>query len=647
MKIDYHSLGAKITLLVMAGTVSIFAIILAYSYMASRTIILDDAKQSASGIVESHAMQMQLELKSATEATDHFAQVVERADLKASTLLILLKELVERQHQVFGSAVAFEPYAFDKSIRAYAPYCHLTRGGTRFVQLGTESYDYFKKAWYSKPKQSRTDCWSPPYLDEGGGGVVMVTYSQPFFHIESDGSRGSFRGVVTADISVAWLTERLSRIHAGKNGYCFLISDKGIFLTHPREAWIMRESLFSVAQSAGNKELTHVADLMLKRPAGFVQVKDVLTGEDSYVAFKRIPATGWTLAAVFLKKDIYSKIDSLLATTRFIAIVGIGLLMLSAVLLARSITRPLRRLARAARLVADGGLDVKLADTHRRDEVGRLASAFADMTVDLKKHIADLARTAAAKERIETELNVAAQIQTSMLPRSFPAFPERDDFDIYAVMRPAREVGGDFYQFFLLDDQTLCIAIGDVSGKGVPASLFMAVTMFLTHSLATEMRSPGAILTRLNEELLRGNDSCMFVTVFCGILDLKTGDLVYSNGGHNHPIILTHSGVVEDLASQGGPMVGVLEGVSYELGVLRLQAGDTIVMFTDGVTEAENGSGGFYTEGRLRDTLSKLQGRTVTEVVEGVLSDLNSFSGDVPASDDTTIMAAQFRGGSA
>ncbi len=204
----------------------------------------------------------------------------------------------------------------------------------------------------------------------------------------------------------------------------------------------------------------------------------------------------------------------------------------------RSITIPLRRMANATAKVASGELDLELPATRRHDEVGQLARASTNMTVDLKKYIHELTETTAAKEQIEGELSVAAEIQKSMLPSTFPAFPGRDEFDIYAVMDSAKEVGGDFYQFLLVDDNRLCIAIGDVSGKGVPASLLMAVTTSLLRSEAAEGILPDEILSRLNKHLVHGNDTCMFVTVFCGILNLSTGEFVYANGGHEPPFVV-------------------------------------------------------------------------------------------------------------
>lgn len=638
------SLAVKSALMVMVGTVVIFSLVLTYSYMESRTIILESSEESAKHRIRSTALEMELQLGAVAKMTQEFAHIVERVNPDAKILPVLIRHLVADQKDIYGSTVAFEPYAFDKDLKAYAPYFHITPSGIRFVQLGSPSYNYFEAPWYAKIKKRPTPGWSQPYFDEGGGDVIMSTFSHPFFYLKQDGTRGAFRGVVTADISVDWLTKPLSEIQVGEGGYCFLVSDKGVFLAHPQKEWIMNESLFSIARRSGNADFGKVAKRMLDKRSGFIEMKDIVTGEDSYLAFSRIPANGWRLAMVFLKRDIYSQITRLFSINRILAMAGVMLLAFVAVLIARSITRPLQQLAGAARQVSDGNLDVRLAEVRRGDEVGQLAWAFSKMTVDLKKYIQDLTLTTAAKERIESELAVAARIQQSMLPGAFPAFPERRDIDIHAVMQPAREVGGDFYQFFLLNDHTLFVAIGDVSDKGVPASLFMSVTMFLMHSLAGEGLRPDQILTHLNTELLYGNESCMFVTIFCGTLDLGDGTLQYSNGGHNAPLLIGQDGGVEYLGQRHGPFVGAADEVTYGKSQTRLNPGDTLLLYTDGVTEAENHLGDFYSDERLRHLVETLQGQSSQDVVNAVLADIDEFSQNVPPSDDRTVLAVRLTG---
>jgi len=232
-----------------------------------------------------------------------------------------------------------------------------------------------------------------------------------------------------------------------------------------------------------------------------------------------------------------------------------------------------------------------------------------------------------------------------MVPKTFPPFPDRKEFDIYATLIPAREVGGDFYDFFFIDDQRLCFAIGDVSGKGVPASLFMALTKTMFRATGGRQNATAeTILSRLNTEICRDNDSCMFVTVFCAILDVRTGQVEYSNAGHNLPYVLS-DGAVTALTNTGGMALGVTDSVNFNAGRIVLKPGDHLVLYTDGVTEAMDRDEELFSEGRLETTLQSVKGRSSKEVIERITKDVQHFAAGAPQSDDITLLVLGYAGG--
>ncbi|MDD2511354.1 MAG: SpoIIE family protein phosphatase [Syntrophomonas sp.] len=249
------------------------------------------------------------------------------------------------------------------------------------------------------------------------------------------------------------------------------------------------------------------------------------------------------------------------------------------------------------------------------------------------------------KELIESELTVAREIQMSIIPKIFPPFPERLEFDLFAVLEPAKEVGGDLYDYFLLDNDHLCFTIGDVSGKGVPASLFMAVTKTLIKAKADIRLEPDEILYAVNNELCADNDSGMFVTEFLGILTISSGEIVYSNGGHNLPYILRKEGIIKMLPRMAGMALGVMEEIPYNQARVKLNPGDSLVMYTDGVTEAMNESGKLFGEERLEKILAGLTNHTAREEVEAILRTTREFVQEAKQSDDITILVLQFTGG--
>ena len=322
---------------------------------------------------------------------------------------------------------------------------------------------------------------------------------------------------------------------------------------------------------------------------------------------------------------------------------GILLLALMITLIARSITTPLRALAAATEVIAKGDFDVSLPQVSGDDEVGALSSAFSTMKESLKDYIGRLTETTAAKERIESELKIAHDIQMGILPKIFPPLPDLDELDLFAVIEPAKEVGGDFYDFFQIDDIHICFIIADVSGKGVPASLFMAVARTLIKSTARKGITPDEILRRVNNELSADNENCMFATIFCGVLNLVTGELLYANGGHNPPVYIPKNGAASFFPSSGGLVVGVMEEAVYRCDRLPLVPGDRLFFYTDGVTEAMNPQDEQFSGERLLHGLSGIHETPVRETLYMILDAIHAHAGAAPQSDDITMMIVQLR----
>src|SRR5262245_18502462 len=343
---------------------------------------------------------------------------------------------------------------------------------------------------------------------------------------------------------------------------------------------------------------------------------------------------------------IRARIWSAVATQQGLMFVIFLLSALAAYVLVKRISQPLEELAAHAGKLAiqdfsepvTGPSDIDHLPKKSQDEVGKLAKSFITMEHALRQSVRELKETTAAKERIESELKIARDIQMSMVPKTFPPFPNRPEFDLYATLVPAREVGGDFYDFFFIDDNHLCFAIGDVSGKGIPAALFMAVTRTLFRTTASKVSGPDKILSLLNLEMCRDNDTCMFVTVFCAVLDIRTGEVEYSNGGHNLPYLVSH-GQTSPLKNTGGMVLGFTEDVTYRAEKIVLRAGDGLLLYTDGVTEEMDERGNQFSEHRLAEFLQQANGSSATELIRGAVDQVRRHSAGAPQSDDITALA--------
>ena len=321
--------------------------------------------------------------------------------------------------------------------------------------------------------------------------------------------------------------------------------------------------------------------------------------------------------------------------------------------LRKRIIQPMERLKAVSETIVSSSREAHdpqeliLADPeiHTGDEMEVLAIALSDMFADMKRYMTNLLQVTREKERIGAELNVATQIQADMLPRIFPAFPDRSEFDLYATMKPAREVGGDFYDFFMVDNDHLGLVIADVSGKGVPAALFMVIAKTLIKNRAQMGGSPAEILTYANEQLCKNNDSELFVTVWFAILELSTGKGVAANAGHEHPVLRRRGGDYKLVVYRHFPAVATLPGICYREHEFELHPGDRLFVYTDGVPEAINEHEDDFGTDRMLEVLNRCpEDASLKELLNSVRTNLDQFSGSMPQFDDVTMLALDYRG---
>ncbi len=386
MKFRYrNSIALELTLLVLGGTSLVLALVLAYTYVYSRGLILAESEGKARNLTLSVANRIEQEFRSVAKIVGTLGCVMESGPCEEQTLLHLIRNAVAENKEVFGSAIAFEPYAFRKSERAYAPYYFKTPKGVEFAQLGTDSYDYFRRDWYYIPKMLKQPLWSEPYFDDGAGNILMVTYSYPVLEREKEWDTEKLKAVITADVSLQWLTDLVHSIPVGRTGYCFIVSSTGTFVTNPRRDLIIGQSVFSLAEQLDDPKVRGIGRAMIREKSGFVEIGSKVTGADSFLAFARIPSPGWSLGAIFSKDEIFQEVDALHQRTLVLAAVGVSLLLAVSLLVAASMARPLRRIATGASKVAEGDLEVDLSDIRRSDEVGQLARSFTHMTEGIRQ----------------------------------------------------------------------------------------------------------------------------------------------------------------------------------------------------------------------------------------------------------------------
>ncbi|MCF7964873.1 MAG: SpoIIE family protein phosphatase [Methylobacter tundripaludum] len=632
-----NSIVTKLVLVIALFSSVIFAVTLGYNYYRSRVMLQDELESNARNLAMSLVNRVETQLTAVAKVTEGVAGALATSKYTEPQLHSLLRATVENNPEIYGSAIAFEPYAFSAQSRLYAPYYYRENGKIALSRL-EKSYQfvpYLYWDWYQIPRELGKLEWSEPYFDEGAGNILMSTCSVPFYE-EINGDK-QLKGIVSADISLDALTEYISSVKILKTGYAALLSRNGMILAHPMKGSIMNETFFSIAEARQDAYLRELGKKMIRGESGFVHYTS-LVGVRSWMYYAPIASAGWTLAVVFPEAELLDNVGKLSMTMAAMGFTGILLLTLAVIYIAKTVIKPLQLLTVATDEIASGNFDVDLPIVHSNDEVGVLTHDFQVMQESLKEYIKNLTETTAAKERIQSELKMATNIQASLLPRLFPPFPNHPEFDIYASMVPAKEVGGDFYDFFFIDDKNLCFLIADVSDKGVPAALYMMVAKTLLKTEGQRLGEPDKILFSVNNILASDNESCMFTTVFCAILDVTTGEVRFANAGHNPPLIIDSQGV-RYLSLKPGLMLGPIMETVYETERVTLKPGDTLFLYTDGVTEARSRKDDLYGESQLREALQLAPKEELSGMIHCISEALVRHADGAPQSDDITMLA--------
>lgn len=627
-------LGMKLGLVAMLGAGIVFGATSLYTYRTSRAQVLEDAKADARTLNQLVLERIKSSFNSVESAVRFFAMDRNPANIPTPELCLMITNSLRSDTNIIGAGIFYEPFVFTPTNQYYAIYIYRTNV---VEYLTDETYNYHLMDWYVVPKELNAEYWSEPYYDEDSANFMVCSFSRPLHFVHG---RLPVAAVFEADVSLQWIHDMVQSASLITNGYAFIISGTGKFITHPEPGFRREESIFSLAEAAGDDNLRRIGQGMIRGETALIPLtSSALTHESSWLYYAPMHLKGWSFGVVIPESVLMANIRALLWRQLAIAAVGLVALFLIIVLITTAMTRPLNVLSLKSSAMAAGNLDIQLPASRSADEIGELSRSFEEMRRSLKLYMENLQRTTAAKQKIESELNIARDIQMSFIPKKFPAFPERKEFDIFATLDPAREVGGDLFNYCLADGNRLHFCVGDVSDKGVPAALFMAVTQTLMKAVAQRKDiMPQEILAAANQDLSKENSALMFVTMFCAMYDIRTGELIFSNAGHNPPLILRANGAVEWLALPSGLVLGVDDNAVYQSSRIRLAPGDMIIAYTDGITEAMNPGHELYSEPRLAETVAGCFGKTPRETVDAIMKSVKAHAGTEPQSDDITIL---------
>ena len=542
----------------------------------------------------------------------------------------LLLEYLRSFPTINGGGYWFEPYAHNESSLRGGIFVYFdSQKGVMSLNNTylTEEYDYHNQAWYRQiidtVKKPYQVAWTKPYIDEIGSYAFMTTAGAGIFDQD-----GSLIGISTIDWEIAEVVDELSQIKPTKNSYVLLSApEQDYIITNTNIQWLSRRGRAGTGGS-------------LKSLPWDTNASSFTLEGLKYLQFNRILDNGWLLSVQIPENEIFSEIET--RNSHFSILIALSSLIILAlvyILTSKLINEPIKLLTQDVAQLALGNLDIHI-DVKTKDELGLLAETFNKMTSDLKASIEAYTREHAEKERIGAELSIAAEIQAHMLPCIFPPFPDRAEFELFASMLPAKEVGGDFYDFYLVDKDNLALVIADVSGKGIPAALFMVITKTLIKNCSF-CKSPRNVLETVNNKLCVNNDSNMFVTAFMGFYNIPTGRFVYVSAGHNPPLVKKREKDYVFLETEPCFFLGGFENTIYKEKEIYLGPGDTLYLYTDGVTEAMDAEREFYSEQRLLETINKNKNLKPRELLSAIKLDIDDFTGNTDQADDITMLAMQ------
>lgn len=630
-----RNLYARLSLWIVLLSSLVFLAALNYLFFLARQTVRREAEQRAVQILDNTVLRVNGILEDVEIAADNLEWLVKRGIDAPDEMVDYAQEIVRNNSVLTSGSISFEPYFYPEKGLYYSIFAYRTYSGdVRWQQEGDEDYQYFYLDWYLFPKLLQKPCWTEPYddVDESDDKDMdtgmIVSYCKPIFKEDS-----VLVGSISLDVSLKWLSETVTAVKPYPNSYCILVGRGGTYLVHPDPDKLFYQTLFTEGLVHADPDRYALGHSMQQREEGMQVIN--LDGQKSFVFYKPLSTTGWSVAIVCPDSDILGGFYRISRIVMYIILASMILIFfLSAWLTHRQLT-PLSTLADAAENIASGNLDSTLPEIDRIDEIGVLNRSFRNMQSSLVSHIDQLTKATAARESLNRELQIASNIQMSMVPH---VFPSREDVDVYAMMAPAREVGGDLYDFFIQDEK-LYFCIGDVSGKGIPASLMMSVARAMFRILAKQGLSPAEIARQINDLASEDNEQMMFVTMFMASLDLQSGVLNYCNCGHNAPVLMPGRGKKPHfLDCKPNMAIGIMGGFAFEGQTVANFRGKSLFVYTDGLNEAENAEHEQFGEDRMLFLLAEENFTNAQTTIETMHQAVTAHVNGAAQSDDLTML---------
>jgi len=625
-----RSLAYQIIMFIFIFLVLIFSIFIGITRFLFSNIMMNNAQDTVSHIANEAIYQIEGRLTKIVDISRTVSILYHSEQYNSKKVNSLLHDLVYEFDTLEAITIAYAP---NYSGNSRTIYHFQNKAITRDLKLN----DYQFLDWFQIPFELKSKYWTEPWFDAANPKEPIISYCVPIF------SEGNCVGIMRLDTKLSALQRIVSPLKMKHSGYAFLVSSIGTIITHPADSLAFNETIFSIAEGAKDITLRQIGKNMINGESDFVHLQGNTVFGNSWLYYSPLLSNNWSLGIVIAHKDVVRDLNLMLIIQTLLSVVIFITISLIVYYRTLSVSRPIRLFTEIANKIGKGDFDAQLPATANSYEIEHLILAFATMQKSLKEYIENLKITTTEKNRIETEVQIASEIQRKLIPKNTEHPYGLKEIRSYGILEPAGDIGGDLYDFFPVDNNHFLFIIADVAGKGIVASMTMTMVSTYLRTVSTYQNSPGEIMQNLNNFLCKQSTASNFVTALLGIINLHTGELRFTNAGHPPLIIRKSKNGCRVIPETHSNPLGVFADMAISISTIQLEAGDEIILITDGITEIMNPEEEFLSLKGLTDIINQLTTDNPEQTAFQILQEVHRFAQNALQKDDITILVMDYK----
>jgi sigma-B regulation protein RsbU (phosphoserine phosphatase) len=599
--------------------------------MVSR-VLVRNIRESLSGVVNENVLSIDSQLNK-VELQARSLSKVQASQFGSEQQTREFLAFLFRENPDLVSAVITR---FARNATDFQATQYVTNRSSTMSSIPLDYRDIETEPWFQIPYFIQSEHWSEPWYDALGTKTLICSYSYPVM------KEGALIGIVRLDTNIQRLRRFRLPVQLQEGGYAFLVSSHGTIISHPADSLVMNYTIFNLAEEFTDNHLRKIGKNMISGGTEFVQFQESSYFANKWLYYAPLSSNKWSLAIVVGNREVFADLKSLLIMYIVISVVTFIVTMLITYSRIVTIHKPLRGLTDATKQIGSGEFDTPLPQVGSVYEIEKLTESFEAMRTSLKEYISNLNIVTSEKNKISSEVAFAAEVQRSLIPQNDSQPTEKGELLAYGILEPAGDVGGDLYEYFMIDERHFCFAVADVLGKGLPAAMTMTMVTTLLRSVAPHHKDPAIILQTLNSFLTKNNLESNFITILFGVIDLATGKLCFSNCGHVPMYLRRSDREIIKFEDTHATALGVFETITIESQCVELEPGDELILFTDGITEAMGTDESYFGTAGLEKVLNALQNPKPKTTASAILSEVKRFADPTRNRDDITILVIEF-----